>query len=290
MIAAAKACRRKFAWEYVDHWKPRALSVHLHAGAAYASGLEAARRAYYEENLPRDVAEAGGLATLLQAYGDFECPPDSAKSAERTAGALEFYYSQYPLDSDTAKPIRLPSGKSGIEFSFAEPLDVTHPQTGNPILYVGRMDMVVDYANGIFGLDDKTTSQLGASWSKQWDLRGQFTGYCWGAGRAGIPLQGFLIRGISILKTKYETQQALTYRPPWMIERWYENVCKLIKLLKIEWSNGQWAYDESESCNAYGGCPFRQPCLSADPQPWIEASFTRRVWNPLTRSEAEILP
>ena len=287
MVSAYKACPRMFFREYLEHWKPKTPSVHLHAGKAYAKGLEVARKGYYEKGLSPDDAIAEGLGALLTAYGSFECPPDSAKSAERTAGAFEYYFTQYPFETDAATPYILPSGSRAIEFSFAEPLGVAHPETGDPIIYCGRMDGLMDYSGGLFGLDDKTTSQLGASWAKQWDLRAQFTGYCWGAARAGLPLQGFLIRGVSILKTKYDTQQALTYRPAWMLQEWYESLIDTVHAMVVDWEREYFRPDLSESCASYGGCMFRQPCLSVDPQPWLETSFTKRVWNPLTREEEE---
>jgi hypothetical protein len=45
-MAAFKSCPRKAELEFIEHWKMRDQSVHLHAGAAYASGMEAARRAF----------------------------------------------------------------------------------------------------------------------------------------------------------------------------------------------------------------------------------------------------
>lgn len=289
ILGSFRSCPQKMFREYVQHWKPKAESVHLVAGGAYAKGLEEARRAYYEQGRSAIEAQAIGLQALMVAYGDFECPPDSAKSLERTAGALEFYFEKYPLDSDTAIPIQLATGGRGIEFSFAEPLEIAHPETGDPLIYAGRMDTVVNYAGGIFGEDDKTTSQLGASWPRQWDLRSQFTGYCWGAARAGIPLQGFLVRGVSILKTKYDTMEALTYRPQWQIDRWYEQTHMDLAAMIQCWERGYWDYRLDNACNEYGGCIFRQVCLSKDPEPWLEGGFERRVWNPVERREVILL-
>ena len=39
------------------------------------------------------------------------------------------------------------------------------------------------------------------------------------------------------------------------------------------------------TCNEYGGCLFRQICMSKEPEPWLEANFQKRRWNPLTREE-----
>ncbi len=285
LMSAFKSCPRKFELEYGLHWKPLAQSVHLVAGKAYAEGLEYARRAFYGDGKSPEEALEIGKKTLIEAYGDFECPADSAKSLSRTLGALEFYLQNYPLASDVVTPAKLPGGKLGIEFSFSEPLDFLHPETKDPLLYVGRLDMLVSYAGNYYGLDDKTTSQLGASWSKQWDLRSQFSGYSWGAAKAGIPLKGFFVRGVSILKTKYDTQQAITYRPQWMIDRWYENLIRSLTRMQKMWEEGYFDYNLDHSCDDFGGCMFKKVCLSGNPEQWLAGSFVRREWNPVTRME-----
>jgi hypothetical protein len=284
-MAAFKSCPQKAKLEFIDHWKLRDQSVHLHAGAAYATGIEKARVAYYIDGKSPDESLQIGLHALLTAYGNFECPPESPKSAERTAGALEYYFSQYRLGEDRAIPMTLPGGKRGIEFSFLEPLDILHPETGEPILYSGRMDMMVEYEGMHLGEDDKTTSQLGASWPRQWDLRSQFTGYVWGAARAGIKLDGFLVRGVSILKTKYDTLQAITYRPQWLIDRWYEQLIRDINKMIQAWESGYWDWNLDHACAEYGGCPFKSVCQMREPMQLLTQQFQRRKWDPVARTE-----
>src|SRR3972149_3475366 len=286
IIAAFRSCPQKSFKEFFEHWKLREPSVHLHAGAAYAHGMEAARTAYYVNGHSPTDSAALGVGALLSAYGDFQCPDDSSKSAARTAGALEFYFSRYPLGEDDAIPITLPGGKRGIEFSFVEPIELAHPESGEPLLYCGRMDMICSKAGMTLGEDDKTASQLGATWSRQWDLRSQFTGYVWGAEKsAGITLNGFLVRGVSILKTKYETLEAITYRPSWQIERWYKQLLQDSKRMISCWQEGYFDYNLDHACTEYGGCQFRQVCLMKDPQPLLEQEFQRRQWDPVTRVE-----
>ena len=84
MLATFRSCPQKFFRQYVQHWKPKAESVHLVAGGAFASGIEVARRAFYEQGMPAQDSETLGLQALIEHYGDFECPPESAKSFERT--------------------------------------------------------------------------------------------------------------------------------------------------------------------------------------------------------------
>lgn len=284
ILASFRSCPRKARLEYFEHWKPRALSVHLHAGAAFARGLEVARRSFYEEGAIADDAVAAGMGALVAAYGDFECPADSAKSLERMMGALEFYFHCYPFGIDSASPIDH-GGRRGIEFSFAEPLPVLHPTTGDPIIYAGRADMIADYAGGIYVVDEKTTSSLGASWTRQWDLRSQFTGYCWAARRSGIPVNGVLVRGISILKTKYDTAEVLTYRAEWEIDRWLAQVTRDITRAVAAWREDYFDYNLDHACTEYGGCPFVQICRSPEPGPWLDTYFERRIWDPLAREE-----
>lgn len=285
ILASFRACPAKGMMAYVEHWKPRTPSIHLHAGAAYAKGLEVARRSYYEESQSEGESCQRGLAALIEAYGDFVGPEGSVKSADRMAGALAFYFERYPLPADPATPVVLPSGRRGIEFSYAAPLGVEHPETGEPLLYCGRVDMLTDYARGRWLLDDKTTSSLGASWASSWDLRSQFTGYAWLAQQAAMPVAGVIVRGVSILKTKYDTLQAITYRPQWMIDRWRAQTERDVKRMIEVWRSGVWDYNLDDSCSNYGGCVFKQVCVSEDPKPWLEMNFERRQWLPLTREE-----
>lgn len=294
MIVTYRSCPHKFFREYCEHWKSKTPSVHLHAGAAFAKGLEVARFAYFRDGHDQHTAEEMGIAALLHAYGDFDCPEDSAKSATRMAGAMEFYFERYPFAEENAPPHRI-NGTPAVEFNFAEPLPILHPETGNPLILCGRFDQIVDYAGGVWGEDDKTASQLGATWPKQWDMRFQFSAYCWGARKAGLSLQGFLVRGISILKKGYDTMQAITYRPEWMLERWEQGMLRTVSDMVLDWKASQspenhdypgFPLNEGESCNAYGGCGLRTVCLSENPDPWLESGFEKRVWNPLTREES----
>jgi hypothetical protein len=204
LLAAFRACPQKFYLSYVQHWKPVAKSVHLVAGGAFASAIEAAREAYYVEGKSDSDAEAIGMSALIKSYGDFECPPDSAKSLERMLGAFEFYLFNYPLGGDGAEPITLPSGRKGIEFSFAEPLAVNHPGTGQPILYTGRSDMVANrHGTGIWNYDEKTTSALGATWSRQWEMR------CFAPGHELLTREGWvriedLSDGVEVMQVSAE--------------------------------------------------------------------------------------
>lgn len=285
LISAFRSCPRKAFLSYLEHWKPGEESVHLVAGKAFASGLETARRAFYMEGADPEEAIAEGLGALWKEYGTFTEPQESPKGPFRMAGALEYYFDQYPLGADGAKPHIFPSAAHGIEFSFAQPFPVTHPESGAPLIYVGRADMAADAFGGVFLYDEKTTSQLGQSWMNQWDLRSQFTSYCWGFREVGFKPTGVVVRGVSILKESYGTAQVITYRSNWEIDRWLEQTRRDVERMKQAWLEGYWDYNLDHACNEYGGCAFRRICKSPDPDKWLQVYMHRRRWDPVERTE-----
>jgi hypothetical protein len=147
------------------------------------------------------------------------------------------------------------------------------------------MDALLSYAGGVFICDEKTASSLGPTWSRQWDLRSQFSGYAWGCRESGIRVDGCIVRGVSILKTKYDTQEAISYRPTWQVDRWYEEMLRWIEDIKLCWARGEWRHNLDHACGDFGGCAFRNACSSQDETPWLETYFVRKHWDPLTRTE-----
>lgn len=290
LVSAFRSCPQKAFLGYLSHWKPGEESVHLVAGKAFAAGLETVRRAFYIDGLPAEEAIPLGLVTLFQEYGTFTEPPDSPKGPFRMAGALEFYFHSYPLGADGAKPHLFGGERHGIEFSFAQPFPVRHPETGDPLLFSGRADMAADAFGGVFLYDEKTTSQLGAQWLRQWEHRSQFTSYCWGFREHGYKPTGLVVRGVSILKDSYGTAQVLTYRSAWEVDRWLEQTTRDVERMKLAWETGYWDWNLDHACNEYGGCSFNRVCKSPDPQKWLEIYFTRRKWDPVLRTETMLKP
>lgn len=290
MLEAAKACDHKVFLEYFLHWKGLGTNPDLHAGKSFAQGLEAARLAFYAQGKTPEESEAIGMGALMQAYGTYQCPPENPKSFERMCGALEYYFDEFPLTSDACTPIVLEaSGKRAIEFNAIEPLPIDHPQTGHPLLYSVRLDMLANFADGLYVEDDKTAKQLGESWVKKWDLSPQVSGYIWAVDKAlGIRPKGALIRGVSILKTQYGKAQAITYRAPWQIQEWLDTTCELLEEMISKWKKGRWRKVLGDPCSSYGGCQFRSICLSENPEPWLNQYFERRKWDPVTRTETKL--
>lgn len=284
-LSAFKKCPRDWYYSSLRGITSSGGNVHLHAGGAYAAGLEAARKAFYTERLPNDEAVSKGMLALTKYWGNFEPPEGTAKTYPRMLQALMEYFEQYPMETDIVKPYSADGGKThAIEFSFAIPLDIKHPETGEPILYGGRFDMLAEREDTLFVEDDKTASQLGAQWNRNWDLDSQFTGYCHAAKVYGLPVAGAIIRGLSILKNDFGHAQAIIYRPQWQIDQWLETTYHYIKLMIAYWEQEFYPQAlDKHSCNSYGGCGYTKLCSSPNPESWIPLHYEPRVWNPLAK-------
>lgn len=293
--SAFVGCPRAAYWEFFHHFKSPFPNVHLHAGKSWASALEKTRTAYYEHGVDPIAAQALGLVELIQAYGDF-IPPErgsgSNKALDRMIEAFTYYWTAFPLDKDPVQPYRGNNGKPMVEFGFALPIDVDdlrHPVTGDPIMYAGRADMVATYAGALSIYDDKTTSSLGPTWANQWNRRSQFSAYAWAARAYNIPVTQIIVRGIAILKTSINHAQAITLRTTHHVDEWHYQVKRDIKNAIAMWEAGYFDVNLSDNCSSYGGCMFLQPCMSNNPDPWLEGQFERRIWDPVNRTETKII-
>lgn len=290
MRADFVSCPQKFYQGYILKKALRGESVHLTAGAAYARGLEVVRKLVWgPEKLHLDDALAEAIPYAVAEYGHLD-PGEaySHKSANNIIRAMVAYFDRYPPSKDHVQPYYKKNGEPACEFTFSIPTAIAHPETGEPILYAGRFDMVGKYNDTLWVLDDKTATQLGDSWARSWRLRGQLTGYCYAAQLYGIPVQGAIVRGISLLKSgAFGFSEPIEYRGPFHIERWWvqlhRDLARMISMWKDvgeDHPHGYWDYNLAESCNSFGGCPFLSLCTVSKPDQWDD-NYEYRDWNPL---------
>lgn len=279
-------CPQSFYNEYILGLSARGESTHLVFGGAFAKGVEITRREFYQNGKGAQEAIHSGAISAIAEYGDHIPPTEgsgSYKTVNRCVEALVAYFTEHPLYSDHIQPWEDDHGKPCIEFSFAYPLDLINPSTGEPLIFAGRFDMVGEHTGtGLcLGVDEKTTSQLGAQWLKQWDLRGQFTGYTWAAKKAGYPCAGVVVRGISILKNSFGHAEVLSLRSDYLVKLWEEQLYQDIQRMIQCWQSNTWDYNFDSACTAYGGCKFTRLCNSPNPERFYD-EFARTRWNPVS--------
>ena len=283
MLSALDACEVKWLFEFGHHLSPLAINPDLHAGGAFSHAIESTRRAYYGDNLRADQALAIGIKALISFWGDFTPPEKNPKTCEAMIGALADYFREYPLEEDLYRPHILADGAPAVEFTFSIPTDIRHPETGDPILYGGRSDMIANYDDQwLCILDEKTTKAFYGDWASIWGMRGQFLGYCFAGQTYGYATTRAVIRGIAILKTKYHHLQVIEEYSQWQIDRWWETTNKKIAKMVQVWEDNSWTHSYGDACGSYGGCTFLPLCTSHQPEDGF-SNFQRRVWDPLKK-------
>ena len=284
--AAYVNCPTSWYWSFVRKLGSPGGSVDLIAGGSFAKGLEVVRREVWDKGTSFPKALSYGMAAAIAEWGDFVCPDRKPeKNIDRVVQALDFYFQRWPIESDPIRPYYWSEGQSAVEFTFAIPLPIRHPQTGDPLVYAGRNDFLGLYNQQLFIVDEKTAGQLGPTWGKKWNLRGQFTGYVWAAKMTNLPVAGAIVRGIAFYKNKetpYGAAESIQFRPQWMLEKWYQQLLRDVEAMIHAWKTGVYSQNFSDVCESYSGCTFCRLCESEDPEVWT-AAYGHRDWNPLSR-------
>lgn len=302
MIATA-GCPQKFFLEYVLKLSIMGISPDLHAGGAFADAIHHTRVALYRDNLPLSEALAVGTYKFAQFWGDYEPPENHPKDFVTTINALYAYFVEYPPATDEVQPYRKADGAPAVEFSFALPTRVPHPETGNPIIYGGRADMIGKRGSLLVIVDEKTTKAISPSTMKAWRMRGQFLGYCKAAQEHGFDINTACVRNVALQKTQYKFLEIFEQYPQWQIDLWWEETQRKIEFLAglyagikeriREYREGadvgvlfpayrMFPYSFGDLCTQFGGCGMMSQCTNSEPWNWLD-DFAVRLWNPLDK-------
>lgn len=300
MLTLFKKCRYKFNLQQLRGIQSPALSIHLHFGAVFAAACEATRKAYFLDGAQAEEAISIGEEYILKNFGDWDEDEVGVKTIHNCLWAFSDYFrSAYPLGFDRFVPYReTEEGKPHVEFSFAIPIPIDHPVTGDPLMYTGRADSIVADCRAFSNIweakelwiqDEKTTQQMGSQWAKQWRLRGQFIGYVWAAQQYNVPAVGALVRGICVYKRNPpKFDQAFVKFHKSVLDRWYWQMIDTVHDMIECWTDGYFKQDLGDACSDYGGCGFLSMCEIEDPEPFFKAKFVERRWDPLNRREVEV--
>lgn len=297
-----QACPRQFMFTTLLNLKPKGANIHLNAGGSLASALNVFRHAFYSPHSPHHKDIEGALALALEdlvstyttAVGDvgpsaWEALDALPKGLPNLAVCLVAYIETFnPFDPHALHPYVDADGKVWAEQNFSIPTQVLHPETGMPILYSGRTDWIGVHNGYLYVMDEKTTSQMGAKWSSQWALRGQFIGYTLGFG-AGMPnLAGTWVRGICLLKDTIKMAEQPVGVKPWLIREWWTDMNYLVEDIVRDWKRSHYRADRNKSCTGYAGCDYLSLCTKpVEHRKSFAVQFEQRVYNPLTGEDSK---
>lgn len=289
-------CPTLARWRYFAQLSSTgAKSSHLVCGHAFAKGIETVRRAFYQHGKSPEDAAALGLEALIKDYGDHEphqVGTQGYKTCFNAARALETYFLQWPLGYSDFHPYQAPGCAPAIEFTFAIPLPITHPDTGEPLLAAGRSDalMIHPHMEGVWPFDEKTTYGIGDQWAAQWEMDSQIPMYAWAAREHGYDVRGGVIRGIGLQTKQIKLASAPIHCSSFSINRWYTQFLRDVEDMRT-------AYIQLTKEGRHGAfrmaldkfvcrdCEFSLLCDAVNPYSWIEGNYFHREWSPLGPSE-----
>lgn len=291
MFQAFSLCKYKGWMSYMRNIAAAGINIHLHFGGAFAKGLETVRLSFYAEGKHLDDAITDGLVAMWRTWGTYVPAKPTPKTIDRLECALIAYFNHWDPRTDYLQPYIGADKRPAVEFTFAVPIPGTrHPQTNEEILFVGRFDLLAQFAQdayrgALFVDDEKTSTSLGPQWRDQWHLSSQMTGYTWASRTYGLPVAGAMVRGIGILKTEIKLDQVITMRDEWAIQRWLDRVRAQIAEMIECWQTRSWPQVLNAACGMYGGCTYRLLCEHQNPEDWLEGNYRHHVWNPLDKDD-----
>lgn len=313
-LAEAKACQTSFFRRHIQHLNGEE-STDLIAGAAFAHGVHTTRRCFYTEHMSVDDSINEGVAALIESYGEHYNFHKEAKSANRMALALESYFTEYDLRYDEYRPVTLEDGSHAMEYNLLVEIKdqlgnpILHPELGLPLLFNGRLDMLAEYAGDYWLVDEKTTgSYFSDKWPSSWNMRDQFTAYCWLARNSGRKeleqLNKVMVRGISLPTSSSKNQEtrdkfysdistikhmiAPSYRTDFMIENWHWSMVETIKEMVRKYEaykqegdlHSYFMKNGGSHCVSYGrNCFFTDSCMNKNDEKYLEVE-EQFIWRP----------
>lgn len=287
----------------------------LNFGGAVHAGLDVRYRGgeFAQETLQAQMAAA---ISYLQ-----DQPTDDWRTAELACDVLHQYSLSYPADDFSVMNL---DGHSFVELPFAVPLGVLElpepltlpditlsPEELNdyktaalasgqvslgsydriPVIWCGKIDLVIVHNGKCWICDHKTTSMFGDTFFEQFNLSSQFMGYKWALQESlKINIEGVLINALAMRKPT-KTGKGITFHRMYMptegylIEEWHQNTLENIGAFFQSLANGYFPM-KTTACRTkwHSNCEYLRVCtLPAEQRDmYINTGDFRDVtWSPL---------
>lgn len=283
-LGALKECPRKYYYNIVLGFVPRAESVHLTFGQHYHSALECYDHAK-ANGADHDTAVLAALRHALTVTWNNKLQrpwnsDDNYKNRETLVRTVLWYLDIFR--EDPFKTVQLANGKPAVELSFQFNTSYSDP-TGSPYLLCGHMDRVAEWNDQLWIMDRKTTkSTISTDFFAKFSPDNQFTLYTL-AGKVAFDLQvkGIIVDGAQVAVTFSRFARGPVERHASTIDEWYRELGGWLQSAEQYALAQHWPMND-KSCGNYGGCPYRSICSKAPSMraQWLKADFVRRTWDP----------
>lgn len=284
-LGTLKECPRKYQFTMLQAYTPRGSNMHLVFGQVYHSALEVYDH-FRSQGASHDSATREAVRRALRDTWDPETQTpwdsgDSYKNRRTLVRTIVWYLEQF--SEDPAETVQLANGKPAVELSFRFEIS-HHAQDGTPFMLSGHMDRLVHFGHKVYVLDRKTTkSALSPQYFSQWTPNNQFSLYALAARVIyQTPAEGLIVDAAQIAVGFSRFQRGIIPRNESQLSDWYNDTVYWLTLAERFAQDQYWPAND-KSCSNYGGCPFRSVCAKGPEvrDLWLEADFTKRVWDPL---------
>lgn len=298
-LGLLKTCPRKYYYEIVEGWEPKATSVHLTFGLL----LHKAREVYeHQKSAGAKHASAlrGALRGALKATWnkDLSRPWISDHKFKNRFSLLRtiVWYLDAMGEEDALETLKLTNGKPAVELSFRFDSGYTSRATGEPFVFCGHLDRLAAFGGQAVISDIKTTGgTLDPKFFDSFSPDNQMSMYTLAGKIAfGQEVKQVVVDGVQIGVNFSRFQRGLVARPPSVLDEWYDAQGPWLQILEAFAIRGEglkiadkdpsagWPQND-KACGNYGGCAFRGVCSKAPGSrgAFLRAGFKRRVWDPL---------
>ena len=300
-----KTCPRLYQYSMIEGWRSTGQHVHLDFGSYYHHALELYDR-FRATGQDHNEALYESVKYCLEVtwyrsqdesdqLGKPDGPVDwghNLKTRETLVRSVIWYLEEFGVN-DAAKTVILKNGKPAVELSFRLELDFG-PTNGaaawnesgkdQPYVISGHLDRVVEFADGIYVMDRKTSSTtIGSYYFDGYNPDNQMSLYTFASKVIyQTPVRGVIIDAAQIAVGFTRFSRGFTFRTEAQTEEWLANTKHWLALAEGFATAGFWPMND-KSCHQYGGCAFRKVCSKSPEvrQKFLESDFTKRQWNPL---------
>lgn len=281
-IGALKKCFKYYQYTMIEGWVPRQRNFHLHFGIVYHGATERYEHAKAQGTDHEEAVDVAVAWALKETWDSTLKRPwisgDNAKNRFTLLRTIVWYLDQFK--EDPLKTIILADGRPAIELSFRYPPGI-ETKSGEEILLSGHLDRVASLNDDVFISDKKTTGHtIDDNYWTQFSPDVQFSNYTL-AGKVvwGLPIQGIIVDAAQVAVTFSRFQRGLVKRTDEQLEEWFEDLKVLLRWAEVAAETNHYPLNDK----ACFRCDFRAICARSPQvrEKWLEATFMRRVWDPL---------
>ena len=277
-------CPQKYAYRFEEHLVPveKKRDSALMFGGAIHKALETLYKGTaFEQTIcplgPCVRCKGGTIpnisAAFLKSYQDDPEDPRELRTVDRGLDLLVQYLSKWRREGFKVIAVEIPFE---LPFSLA----------GLTFVYVGRIDLFVDWEGVPLIVDHKTTTRFGMIFDSSFKLSGQFTGYMRGAEhKFQRPVTNGLVNAIRVTTKIDDSSFARIYtqRTPDEFDAWERQVKHLSTQILDMRATGFFPKSAPFACGAYNRvCEYYPLCISAAQtrETLKQSAYRREPWEP----------